>query len=177
MSQDKPLVNRVAQSGIITLNLEDYYPSEEIIAFDLKNYLFRALILKEKDFREALKNIDWNTYQGKHLAVFCSTDAIIPIWAYQLVAIHATPFAASIFQGTTDEFLRHYYYTTLANFDATAYQDKRIVIKGCSNKPVPAAAYMELASRLRPVARSIMYGEPCSTVPLYKAPRPPRAKK
>lgn len=171
MSQDKPLVNRVAQSGIITLNLEEYYPKGEIITFDLKAYLFRELILREKDFREALKNIDWSSYEGKHLAVFCSTDAIIPMWAYQLVAIYATPFAASIFQGTTDEFLRHYYYKTLATLNPSDFEGKRIVIKGCSNKPVPAAAYMELASRLQPVARSIMYGEPCSTVPLYKAPR------
>lgn len=168
MNIETELVNRVAQSGIITFNLEDYYPKGEIIAFDLKDYLFHGLILKEKDFRESLKAHDWTQYTGKNLAVFCSTDAIIPVWAYQLVAIAAEPFANNIVCGTAEEFLIIHYYQTLAQLDYEPYRNQRMVIKGCSNKPVPPAAYTELARRLRPVAASLMYGEPCSTVPLYK---------
>lgn len=165
---DKPLVNRVAQSGIITLNLEDYYPQGECIDFDLKPFLFHGLILKEKDFRQALDELDWEAFAGKNLLVFCSTDAIIPMWAYQLVAIHAQPYAAQIVFGTFEQFLAIHYYKALAQIDLEPYHGQRIVIKGCGDKPVPAAAYMELARLLRPVAKSIMYGEPCSTVPLFK---------
>lgn len=168
MNNDKPLINRVAQSGIITLNLEDFFPEGEIVEFDLKHYLFRELLLKEKDFREALDKIDWTTYAGKNLLVFCSNDAIIPMWAYQLVVIHAQPHARRVVFGNTDMFLAIHYYETLGKLDVEQYRDQRIVIKGCGDKPVPPAAYMELANRLRPVAKSIMYGEPCSTVPLFK---------
>lgn len=162
------MVNRVASSGLITFNLEDLYPAEPVVGFDMKDYLFRELILKEKDFREALAAHDWSAYQGKHLAVFCSTDAIIPVWAYQLVVIYAEPYAKSICFGNQDRFLELHYVNILSQLDLNNFQDQRVVIKGCSNRPVPPAAYMELARLLRPVAKSIMYGEPCSTVPLYK---------
>ncbi|MCH2043576.1 MAG: DUF2480 family protein [Saprospiraceae bacterium] len=169
--RDKPLVNRVANSALITLNLENYYPEEAILEFDLKDYLFRGLILREKDFRAALKEHDWTQYQDKNLCIFCSTDAIIPTWAFQLVAIYATPFAKQIVQGDKNTFLTVHYHLALSGLDMTQYADKRIVIKGCSNHPVPASAYTELAKLLQPLAKSIMYGEPCSTVPLYKKPR------
>lgn len=168
---DKPLVNRVAESGLITLNLEDFFPKEEIAIFDIKDYLFMGLILKEKDFREACKNHNWAQYSRKHLVIDCTADAIIPVWAYMLVAVQAAPFAKEIFQGDVDNFYKTFYAKKLADFDATPYAGKRVVIKGCSDKPVPPAAYVNLTHKLQPFAQSIMYGEPCSTVPIFKRPR------
>jgi len=171
MSVEIPLVNRVAASGIITLNLEDFFPTEEIVIFDLKDYLFMELILKEKDFRAALKVHDWTQYEGKNLCVFCSTDAIIPTWAYMLVVTYAAGIAKSIVQADKETFIKLHYQKALLELDNEQYSDKRIVIKGCSNHPVPTSAYMDLTKLLKPVAKSIMYGEPCSTVPIYKKPR------
>jgi len=168
MTEDKPLVNRVAKSGLITLNLEEHFPAAEMVEFDLKQYLYMELILKEKEFRAALKEHDWSQYEGKILLVFCSTDAIIPVWAYMLVASYAAPFATDVYQGRKEEYLRQYYERVIANFPAGDYQDQRIVIKGCSGKPVPASAYLALTRALRPFAKSVMYGEPCSTVPIFK---------
>lgn len=170
-ASNKPLVNRVANSGLITLNLEDFFPKEDLVLFDLKDYLFMELILKEKDFRNALKEHDWTAYQGKNLAVFCSADAIIPVWAYMLVTAYATPFANIIFQGDADNFYKIAFEQALKDIDGADYEGKRIVIKGCSNKPVPPAAYVSLTQKLQPYAQSIMYGEPCSTVPIFKRPR------
>lgn len=169
--ENKPLVNRVANSGLITLNLEDYFPDAEIALFDLKEYLFHGLILKEKDFRAALLEHDWTQYVGKQLLVFCSTDAIIPVWAYMLVSAYAAPIAADIFQGTAEEFYKLSFQQSLANLNFAEYEGKRVVIKGCSDKPVPSSAYAELTKRLQPYAQSIMYGEPCSTVPVFKRSR------
>ena len=171
MSNDGPIINRVAQSGLITLNLEDYFPLFELELFDLKDYLFQGLILKEKDFRKNLKELNWEEYKGKHVAVFCSTDAIIPVWAYMLVTAYLEPHADRVFLGTENEFYQDWYRVQLSELDATEYKDQRVVIKGCSNKPVPASAYSELVKKLRPFAQSIMYGEPCSTVPIFKRPR------
>ena len=168
---DKPLVNRVANSGLVTINLEEHFPAAERVIFDLKDYLFMELILKEKDFRAALKEHDWAQYAGKQLLVYCSTDAIIPVWAYMLVATYAEPHAAGVFQGTEAEFLKAHYHTVIAGIDGAAYTDQRIVIKGCSEQPVPPEAYVALTAKLRPHARTLMYGEPCSTVPIYKRPR------
>lgn len=168
---EKPLVNKVAKSGLITLNLEDFFPSEEVAVFDIKDYLFMELILKEKDFREALKEHDWEQYQGKNLVVFCSTDAIVPVWAYMLVTVYATSFAKTVFQGTKEEFYKNEIQKALSEIDVSEYEGKRIVIKGCSEKPVPPSAYVELTRKLQPFAQSIMYGEPCSTVPIFKRPR------
>ena len=165
---DKPLVNRVAASGLVTLNLEDFFPKEELVTFDLKDYLFMELILKEKDFRAALKEHDWQQYEGKNMVTFCSADAIIPVWAYMLVTSYAAPYAKNIFQGTADEFYKMAFQKALTHMDEKEYEDKRIVIKGCSDKPVPPSAYVELTRKLHPFAKSIMYGEPCSTVPIYK---------
>ncbi len=163
-----PLVNRVANSALVTIDLEKMYPAGEIVPFDLKNYLFMELILKEKDFREALDALDWEQYRGKNLAVFCSADAIIPLWAYMLVATHASPFAEDIALCEPAEFAEKAFLKKLAALDLQPYEGKRIVVKGCSDKPVPASAYLEITRRLQPVALSIMFGEPCSTVPVYK---------
>lgn len=168
---EKPLVNRVANSGLITLNLEDHFPEGDVCSFDLKDYLYMELMLKEKDFRTALKEHDWDQYTGKNLCIFCSSDAIIPVWAYMLVATYAAPFARQIVQGNADVFLTTHYKEALSQLEVAAYEGKRIVIKGCSTKPVPASAYAELARLLQPYAQSIMYGEPCSTVPIFKRPR------
>jgi hypothetical protein len=168
MTEEKPLVNRVAESGLITLNLEDFFPAGEFASFDLKGYLFMELILKEKDFREALKTHDWTQYQDKILLIHCSADAIIPVWAYMLITTYAQPFAKDIFSGTQAAYLDAAFLRALASFDARQYQGKRIVIKGCSHHPVPPAAYLELTRLLLPYAQSIFYGEPCSTVPIYK---------
>ncbi len=167
---DKPLVNRVANSGIITLNLEDFFPANEVVVFDLKDYLFMEMILKEKDFRAALKEHDWTQYQDKNLVITCSADAIIPVWAYMLVTAYAQPYTTDIFQGTVDAFYTNAFNIALYNLDVSEYEGRRIVIKGCSNKPVPPSAYVELTKKLRPLAKSIMYGEPCSTVPIFKLP-------
>ncbi|MBX2892514.1 MAG: DUF2480 family protein [Saprospiraceae bacterium] len=165
---EQPLVNRVAQSGLLTIDLEELYPTGEIVPFDLKDYLFMGLILKEKDFREALKAHDWSQYEGKNLAVFCSADAIIPMWAYMLVATHAATFASDVALTTPDLFAETAFLRKLATLNMDDYAGKRIVVKGCSDKPVPPSAYMEITRRLQPVAQSIMFGEPCSTVPVYK---------
>lgn len=172
MNQDKPLVNRVAQSGLITLKLEEYLPAAELVRFDLKDYLFKELLLREKDFRAAMKEHDWSQYQDKVLLVHCSSDAIIPIWAYMLVASYAAPYADDVFQGTDEAYYQAALTRSLAALNPADYEDSRIVIKGCSDRPVPLSAYVELTRLLRPHARSIMYGEPCSTVPIYKKPRP-----
>lgn len=165
------LVNRVANSSLVTIDLEAFYPEGEVVPFDLKDHLFMGLILKEKEFREALKAHDWSLYAGKNLAVFCSADAIIPMWAYMLVASYAGAYARDVVLGTPDQFAEIAYLKKLATLDPADYAGKRLVIKGCSDKPVPPSAYLEITRRLQPVALSIMFGEPCSTVPVYKKAR------
>ncbi len=168
MTGEQPLVNRVANSGLITLDLERFYPAEETATFDLKDHLFQGLILREKDFREVIKNHDWTQYAGKVLLVCCSADAIIPMWAYMLVTTAAAPYALDVFQGNHSEWLRAAYREKIAQMEMDIYQDQRLVIKGCGAKPVPPAAYLEISRRLQPVAKSILFGEPCSTVPVFK---------
>jgi hypothetical protein len=162
------IVNKVAQSGLITLNLEDYFPQGEMVTFDLKDYLFMGLILKEKDFREALKALDWSQYSGKKVASTCTADAIIPLWAYMLVTTYLQPVANAVYVGTAEEMHKHLFLKNIAAIDATTFTDKRIVVKGCGDIPVGAFAYAELTRHLLPYVKSIMYGEPCSTVPVYK---------
>ena len=169
--EDTVLVNRVAESAIITINLEDYFPKNEFVVFDIKEYLFQGLILKEKDFRESLKNLDWSVYSSKIVLVNCSTDAIIPLWAYMLVDAQLLGIATDSYHGTKEDYLKMHYRITLNKIQATQYQDQRVVIKGCSQKPVPAYAYAYITTVLKPYAQSIMFGEPCSTVPIFKRPR------
>jgi hypothetical protein len=162
------LVNKVAQSGIITIDPADYYPNEEITPFDLKDYLYMGLILKEKEFREALKNIDPTIYSGKIIAVHCTADAIIPVWAYMLVASLLQPFCSRVLMGDKETAIKNIMVERISAMDDAPLREKRIVIKGCGDLPIPAEAYLELTARLRPIAKSIMYGEPCSTVPVFK---------
>lgn len=167
----EPLINRVAKSGIITINLESFYPEKKIILFDLKDYLFMEMILKEKDFRATLKEKDWSEFDDAIVLVFCSTDAIIPVWAYMLVSSYAEAHATEVYAGDMPAYLTHYYQNVIDSIEIEQYKDKRIVIKGCSEKPVPPGAYQALTKRLKPHVLSIMYGEPCSTVPIYKRPK------
>lgn len=162
------IVNKVANSGLITLNLEDYYPKEEIVVFDLRDYLFMELILKEKEFREALKNLDWSQYQDKHVAITCSADAIIPLWAYMLAVTYLQPVAKEVFTGTKEEMQKHLFLKNISAINADEFADQRIVVKGCGDVNIENYAYAEITKQLLPVAKSIMYGEPCSTVPIYK---------
>lgn len=166
-SQDK-IINRVAESGLITFDLEELYPKEEKASFDLKDYLFMGLILKEKDFREALKNVDWSSFQNKNVAVFCSADAIIPVWAHMLVSVYLAPVARRFYFCKEEELDEHIFREEIAALDVSSFKNQRIIIKGCSNLPVPTSAYLEITRKLQPVARSLMYGEACSNVPLYK---------
>lgn len=164
----EPIVNKVAESGIISLDLETYFSKESIMVFDLKDYLFMGLILKEKDFRAALLTTDWNAFSGKHVAITCSADAIIPMWANMLVAVYLTPVALSVHFGTEAYVKEQLLLNALASINPSDYTDQRVVVKGCGEDPVPASAYVKITSLLRPYAKSIMYGEPCSTVPLFK---------
>lgn len=162
------IINKVAQSGLITLDLEEYFPKGPIAVFDLKPYLFMEMILKEKDFRAALQNFDWSQYQDQTVAVTCSADAIIPMWAYMLVASYLQPVAAAIFFGDPLSVQQQIFLQNIEAIPAEEYNDKRVVIKGCGDVPIGADAYLTITKKLRPYAKSIMYGEPCSTVPIYK---------
>jgi Protein of unknown function (DUF2480) len=165
---EEAMTNKVAESGIITLNLEDYYPKGETMLFDLKDYLFMGLILKEKDYREALKNLDLAPYQNTNVALTCTADAIIPMWAYMLAASYLQPVAKAIVFGNEDILRQTLFLKNLYAINTADYADKRVVIKGCGELPVTESAYVEITNILRPVAKSIMYGEPCSTVPIFK---------
>jgi len=162
------IINKVAQSALITLDLEKFYPQEEFVLFDLKNYLFMELILKEKDYREALKNLDWTIYQNKNVAITCSTDAIIPLWAYVLAVTYLQPVANDIIFGNEKEVFNILFSKNIEKIDVKEFEGKRVVIKGCGDKKIPESAYVAITKILRPVVKSIMYGEPCSTVPIFK---------
>ncbi|MGV3764923.1 MAG: DUF2480 family protein [Chitinophagaceae bacterium] len=161
-------VNKVAESGILTLDLEQYLPKEEIAVFDIKGYLFMELILKEKDFRAALQSQDWSIYEGKNVAVTCSADAIIPVWAYMLITVYLQPVAKEVFFGTEEEMKKTLLLRNIAALSEAEFADKRVVVKGCGDVEIGPFAYLEATKKLRPVAKSIMYGEPCSTVPIFK---------
>ncbi|SHJ61961.1 DUF2480 family protein [Maribacter aquivivus] len=162
------IVNKVAQSKLITFNLEDYYPKGNRVVLDIKDWLFEGFILKEKEFRAFADAHDWSQYEGAYVAMQCSTDAIVPGWAYLLLSVKLSGIAKKAIQGTLVDLETSIYQSIIDNIDVSEYQDKLIIIKGCSKKPVPANAYLFLAERLKPVAKSIMYGEACSSVPLYK---------
>lgn len=166
---DDLIINKVANSGLLTIDLEDYLPKDDEIAiFDLKDHLFRGLILKEKDFREALKTLDWEIYRNKYVAITSSADAIIPMWAYMLVTAYVQPLAKDVYSGTPAELKKQLFLKNLGTIKANEFTDQRIIIKGCGDQPVDSAAYAEITKLLRPVAKSIMYGEACSNVPIYK---------
>jgi len=168
---NEPFVNKVAESGLISLDLETYYPKGETAVFDLKDHLFMGMILKEKDFREALKKMDWTYYKDKNVALTCSVDAIIPVWAWMLVASYLEPVAKEIVMGDEKELHKAVFLKNIDAIDTNEFLDKRVVIKGCGETPIGDYVYMEITKRLRPVVKSIMYGEPCSTVPVYKKSR------
>ncbi len=162
------IINKVAQSALVTLDLEKFYPTGEVVTFDLKDYLFMELILKEKEYRETLKNFDWSIYKNKNVAITCSADAIIPLWAYMLAVTYMQPFAKDIVFGTADEALNILFIKKLQQIDPKEFENKRVVVKGCGDKKIPENAFVEITKILQPVVKSIMYGEPCSTVPIYK---------
>ncbi|HPA35726.1 MAG TPA: DUF2480 family protein [Chitinophagales bacterium] len=163
------LRNKVAESGIITLDLEQFYPDVlSVVELDIKQFLLRELILKEIDFRNALKTYDWSMYKDKTVAVYCSTDAIIPQWAYMLVATYLQPVAASFHFGNAEKVAYDLFLHQIKQLDVTPYQEERLVIKGCGTKQLTGEAYMEITKKLQPVVKSLMFGEPCSTVPVYK---------
>jgi S-adenosylmethionine/arginine decarboxylase-like enzyme len=162
------IVNKVAASGLVTINLEEFYPAGDRVSIDLADQLWQGLALREKDFRSWIQTHDWSQYQEKHVAVFCSVDAIIPAWAFMLVASALSDYAVTVVQGNRNELEEVLFRNIVDGLDLSAYQDKRCVVKGCSNLPVPQSAYTHLVMRLRPVVRSIMFGEPCSTVPVFK---------
>jgi hypothetical protein len=163
------IINKVSQSALLTIDLEKYFPEEKIIMFDLKPFLFMELILKEKDFRAALQTTDWNIFKDQIVGVYCSADAVIPVWAYMLVASYLEPVTIDVIQGDEQTVLRQILMKRINAIDPLEYKDKRVVIKGCGEKAIGDFAYLEITRLLRPVAKSIMYGEPCSTVPIYKS--------
>lgn len=169
MSQE--IVNRVASSPLITIDLKDYIPEGERVEYDLKNDLYEGLILREKDFRSSIRDRDWSEYRGKHVAIHCSEDSIIPKWAYMLLASKLAPFASTIVFGNLDQLENELLIRSIKKINPQDYKDKKLVIKGCGDKEISEAAFMEIVVLFQPVAASIMYGEPCSTVPVYKRPR------
>ncbi|HVE60909.1 MAG TPA: DUF2480 family protein [Chitinophagaceae bacterium] len=162
------IVNKVASSGLLSLDLEKYLPEGEIMTFDLKDYLFMGLILKEKDFREALKNKDWEEYRDKYVSVVCTADAIIPIWAYMLITTYLQPVAKDVFVGNEAEMYKYIFLQNIEAINPTDYQDQRVVVKGCGDIAIDNYAYAAVTKKLLPAVKSIMYGEPCSTVPVFK---------
>lgn len=165
------IINRIANSKLVTVDLEDYYPSGRRVQFDIKDWLLEGFVLREKDFRESVKTHNWEDYKGAYVALTCSSDAIIPGWAYMLIATELVPFAKKVVVGDLDTLESILYDEIIEGLDVSQYQDKPVIVKGCTNKPVPQNAYLALISKLQPVARSIMYGEACSSVPLYKQRR------
>lgn len=165
------IVNKVAQSSLKTFNLEDYYPVGERKLIDIKVWLFEGIILKEKDFRETLKHHDWSQYQDTYVALHCSSEAIVPGWAYLLITSYLNNVSKKVVFGDLEFLNSLLYQEALQKVDFSDFQDKPVIIKGCSNKPVPENAYLLALQKLQPLAKSIMYGEACSAVPLYKKPK------
>ncbi|ALM08370.1 hypothetical protein SB49_11540 [Sediminicola sp. YIK13] len=162
------IVNRVAQSALVTFNLEDHYPKGERILLDIKDWLFEGFILREKEFRAAISGHNWAQYKDAYVALTCSTDAIIPGWAYMLIATELQPHAKKMLIGNLEQLETSLYQSIIEKLDLSEYKDRPVIIKGCSNKPVPPNAYLWITSKMQTVAKSVMYGEACSSVPLYK---------
>ncbi len=165
---EEPIVNRVARSALITLDLADFYHPGERVVYDLAQNLYQGLILKEKDFRAFVKEHDWAAYAGKNVALTCTAEAIVPTWAYMLLASALTPHAHLVVFGTLEQLEQALFQQALSRLNLEDYRDQRVVIKGCGEVPVPEYAYVEITRLLRPVVKSLMYGEPCSTVPVFK---------
>jgi hypothetical protein len=163
------IVNKVANSGLINIDLEDYYPKGKRVQIDIKSQLFQELILREKDFRVWIQSHDWNQYKDAYVAVFCSADAIVPVWAYMLISAQLEPLTKRVVFGDLETLEAELYKEIVDSLDVSEFADKRLIIKGCGNLPVPRAAFLMLTNKLRPIAKSIMYGEACSTVPIYKS--------
>lgn len=164
------IVNKVAKSGLITLELDQFYVPGERKSIDIKDQLWQGLVLREKDFRDWVKSHDWEAYRGAFVAVFCSVDAIVPQWAFMLISSALTGVARKVVYGTSEVLEEVLFSEAMSSLDPVAFADGRIVVKGCGDKPIPSGAYMKVIELLQPVAKSIMFGEPCSTVPVYKRP-------
>jgi hypothetical protein len=162
------IVNRVAQSKLLTFDLEDYYPAGKRVLLDIKEWLYEEIILKEKDFRAHVANHDWEQYSDAYVALYCSTEAIIPGWAYMLVSTKLQPYAKKVVLGSLEDLETTLFQAIIEDLDISDFKDKPVIIKGCSNKPVPPNAYLWATIKLQTVAKSIMYGEACSSVPLFK---------
>ncbi|WP_138479341.1 DUF2480 family protein [Dyadobacter bucti] len=171
METTQEIVNRVATSGIVSLDLEELYHPGERLIYDIKDNLWQGMILREKDFREFLKTHDWSQYQGKNVAIICSEDAIVPTWAYMLLAVHLERYANAIVFGGLNMLEDKLFSDAIHKINLEEFRDKRVVVKGCSKVPVPVSAYVEITRLLKPIVQSLMFGEPCSTVPLYKKPK------
>jgi len=168
MEIQENFVNKVAASGLITFNLEEYLNPGERVVYDIKDNLFHGLMLREKDFREFVKTHDWESYKGKNVAIICSADAIVPTWAYILLANKLKPYANEVVFGSLETLETVLFSKALAKIDLKAFEGERVVVKGCADIDLPVSAYVEITNLLSPVVKSIMYGEPCSTVPIYK---------
>jgi hypothetical protein len=162
------IVNRVANSSVVTFDLETLHIPGERVVYDIKDDLFQGLILREKDFREHVKNNSWSVYQDKLVSIVCTADAIVPTWAYMLLAVALRPYARRVFFGSVEEMEKELFHEKLLSIDWEQYRDAKVVVKGCSDVHVPVSAYVEATSQLALVAASVMYGEPCSTVPIFK---------
>ena len=171
MDTEPLFVNRVANSGLVTLNLEELLHPGERVVYDIKDNLFHGLMLREKDFREFVKTHDWTQYDQKNVAITCSADAIVPTWAYMLLATKLQGHAHRYVFGPLDALEQSLFEEAIAAIHPEEYRDAKVVVKGCGDKPVPTFAYVAIMQKLLPVAGSVMYGEPCSTVPLYKKPK------
>ena len=162
------IVNRVAKSPLITFDLEDLYPAGERLQLDMSQWLEQGFILREKEFRMALKGFDFTPYKNAYVALNCSTDALLPAWASLLVTTHVQPFAKKVVLGSLQDLEQHIFEEIIAQLDTTPFENKPVIVKGCSEKDIPAAAFVSLIQKLQPHTKSLFYGEACSSVPLYK---------
>lgn len=169
MYEEIKIINRVANSKLVTIDLEEFYPKGKRISFDIKQWLDKGLVLKEKDFRKSVKNHNWSQYKDTFVALFCSSEAIIPSWTYLLITVNLAPFTKRVVVGKLEEIETVLFTEIINGFDIKFFKKKSILIKGCSEKTIPQTAYIQLVEKLMPVATSILYGEACSNVPLYKA--------
>jgi len=169
MENVKTIINRVAQSGLITLDLEEYFPKpEEIVAIDLKEFLFKELILREAEFRETVKNTDWKKYQDKYVVLYCSANAIVPMWAYMILSAQLSAYAKDVACSSVEHASEVFLFRNLAKLNMEEFKNQRVIVKGCGDRQIPEAAFVQIAEQLSKVVLSLMYGEACSSVPVFK---------